>query len=107
MASGSNIVNAKGAADQRQDIGTVRGVARNRGGAVAGTGSGGACDNEDTFRRWRSSRADGETMKAERIKVVANEKAEVHVRHSAGTFTLYVVGPGVISILKQEKKARK
>ncbi len=46
-------------------------------------------------------------MKAGRIKVAANEKAEVHVRHSAGTLTLYIVGPGAISVAKQKTKARK
>lgn len=45
-------------------------------------------------------------MKAERSKVAANEKAEVQVRHSAGTLTLYIVGPGAISVVKREKKTR-
>ncbi len=46
-------------------------------------------------------------MKAERIKVAANEKAEVHVRHSAGTLTFCIVGPGAISVVKQKTNARK
>ena len=46
-------------------------------------------------------------MKAERIKIAANEKAEVHIRHRAGTLTLYIVGPGAISVVRQEKKAKK
>ena len=41
-------------------------------------------------------------MKAELIKIAANEKAGIHIHHSAEkpTLTLYIVGPGTVSIVK-------
>ena len=41
-------------------------------------------------------------MKAELIKIAANEKAGIHIHHSAEnpSLTLYIVGPGTVSIVE-------
>jgi hypothetical protein len=43
-------------------------------------------------------------MKAERIKIAASERSEIHVRYGGGRLTLYVVGPATISVTRQAKK---
>jgi hypothetical protein len=45
-------------------------------------------------------------MKAERVKIAANENAEISVRHAGGKYDIWLVGPGSLSVVKQTKRKK-
>jgi hypothetical protein len=45
-------------------------------------------------------------MRVERIKIGANENAEITVRHAGGKFGLWLGGPGSIPVVKRAKRKK-
>ena len=55
---------------------------------------------------WEKDKRKGKAMKAERIKIAANENAEISVRHAGGKYGIWLVGPGSVSVVKQTKRKK-